>query len=233
MQLKHMLPSENVAGKTALPCLGCWDSDKWNTGWCPIYFLFKVFANIGTTLVALERHTSSSTEVPFTGRRVPSDPHFSLLPFPVTAKLGDCLNVSRQGFRLAKLQALQWIHLESVAWEFIHGHVVTLSGLSWSSKLRFFSQVLFNIQMFSVAEARSHVLPGSNLSLTQPTKIIAMSRRMKALRKIFSPSNTKYCVNLYLPNLSWEKVSNFLISLLRKQVGSCSQSNTWSINIWN
>ena len=43
------------------------------------------------------------------------------------AKLGDCLKVSRQGFRLAKLQALQGLQLESVAWEFfIHGHMVRL-----------------------------------------------------------------------------------------------------------
>lgn len=44
--------------------LGCWDNDKWNVGWSPIYFIFKVFANTGTALVVLDCHTSSTKQSP-------------------------------------------------------------------------------------------------------------------------------------------------------------------------
>lgn len=58
--------------------LGCWDSDKWNVGWSPIYFILKVFANAGTVLVVLECHADSSIEIPFHVLQVPSDLNYTV-----------------------------------------------------------------------------------------------------------------------------------------------------------
>lgn len=153
-------------------------------------------------------------------------------------QLGDCLKVHRQGFRLAKLQALQWIHLESMAWELLASSFMG----TWSSSVRAFFLLLelsfwsgpLSIYKYFQWLQPSHMYFLVSLSFKQYTMNIAMPRRMKALRRIFSPSNAKHFVIIYLPNLSWEEVSNFLIILLKKkQVSSCSQSNTWSINTWN
>lgn len=229
MWWKHMLLSENAAGNTALPwAVGIVTNEMLVDPPCISFLkclpmLEQPWLCWGATPPAALRPPSLHSGSPLISTTL-------LSTFPSNGQIRRL-----QGSRLAKLQAFQWLHLESVAWEFfIHGHMVRLcQGFSEVLGFSFFGLVLFNIQMFSVAEVKSHGLPGSNPSPTQPTKIIAMPRRMKALRRIFSPSNTKYFVTLYMPNLSWEEVSNFLISLLRKQVGSCSQSNTWSINIWN
>lgn len=73
--------------------LGCWDSDKRNAGWSPVYFIFKVSANVGAALVVLGCHASGSTEAP-PPLHCTQGPRWSplhcFLPFPVTAKLGDC-----------------------------------------------------------------------------------------------------------------------------------------------
>lgn len=121
-----MLPSENVAGKTALP----WAVETVTNE----MLVDPPFISFLKRLPILEQPWLCWSATPPAALRFPSlysgslwSPLHCFLPFPVMAKLGDCLKVIRQGFRLAKLQALQWIHLENVAWEFfIHGHMVRL-----------------------------------------------------------------------------------------------------------
>lgn len=71
------------------------ESDIQNVDWSPIYFIFKVFANIGCVgLPHCQQHWNSL--------RWAKSPILSQLqyfkPFPIMTQLGDCLKASRQGF---------------------------------------------------------------------------------------------------------------------------------------
>ena len=190
MRWKHMLLSENAAGKAALPwAVGIVTNEVLADPPC-ISFL--------KCLPILEQPWLCWGATPLAALRPPSldsgSPRISitlLSTFPSNGQLGDCKDPDWLSGR----------HFSESTWKAWPGsssfmaHGQTLPGLFWSSRLLFFGLFLFNIQMFSVAEAKPHGLPGSNLSLTQPTKIIAMPRRMKALRRICSPSNTKYSLH--------------------------------------
>ena len=102
--------------------LGCWDSDKWNVHWSPIYFIFKMVANMNSPCcVGLTRCQQCWDSLHCAESPIRSQLH-CFPPFPVMTQLGECLKVSGQGFRLAKRQVLQWIHLENMAQELLMSH---------------------------------------------------------------------------------------------------------------